>query len=115
MGFLEPFRRSASQLGLSDGQKAQIKAIAESHADEWNGLADREWQGQQALRTAINATPFDEVTIRQRTAELGAVNADMAVGRARARAEAIQVLTADQRAKLKEIESQFPQGRGRRG
>jgi Spy/CpxP family protein refolding chaperone len=115
MGVLEPFRMAASQLGLSDAQKGQIKAIAESHADEWKGLAERERQGRQALRTAISAPQFDEVIVRQRSAELGAVEADIAVAQARARAEAIQVLTDDQRAKLKEIESQFPQGRGRRG
>ena len=115
MGVLEPFRMAASQLGLSDAQKGQIKAIAESHAEEWKGLADRERQGRQALRTAISAPQFDEVMVRQRSAELGAVEADIAVAQARARAEAIQVLTDDQRAKLKEIESQFPQGRGRRG
>jgi Spy/CpxP family protein refolding chaperone len=115
MGILEPLRMAASQIGLSDAQKEQIKAIAQSHADEWKGLADRERQGRQALRAAVSAPQFDEVTIRQRSAELGAVEADVAVAQARARAEAIQVLTADQRAKLKEIESQFPQGRGRRG
>jgi len=115
MGVLEPFRMAASQLGLSDSQKGQIKAIAESHAEEWKGLADRERQGRQALRTAISAPQFDEVMVRQRSAELGAVEADIAVAQARARAEAIQVLTDDQRAKLKEIESQFPRGRGRRG
>jgi Spy/CpxP family protein refolding chaperone len=115
MGILEPLRMAASQIGLSDAQKDQIKAIAESHAEEWRGLADRERQGQLALRTAIAAAQFDEVTIRQRSAELSAVQADVAVAQARARSEAIQVLTADQRAKLKEIESQFPRGRGRRG
>ena len=115
MGILEPLRMAASQIGLSDAQKDQIKAIAQSHADEWRGLADRERQGQRALRAAIDAAQFDEVTIRQRSAELGAIQGDIAVARARARAEAVQVLTADQRAKLKEIESQFPQGRGRHG
>ena len=115
MAVLEPLRMAASQMGLSDAQKDQIKAIVESHAEEWKAFADRERQGRQALRTAMTAAQFDEVTIRQRSAELSAVEADVAVAQARVRAEAIQVLTADQRAKLKEIESQLPQGRGRRG
>jgi Spy/CpxP family protein refolding chaperone len=115
MAFLEPLRMAASQLGVTDSQKDQIKAIADSHADEWRGLADRERQARQALQTAIAAAQFDEVTIRQRSAELGAVDADAAVARARVRAEVFQVLTPDQQAKMKELESQGPRGRGRRG
>ena len=49
MGILAPLRFAASQLGLSDAQKDQIKAIAGSHAGEWKGLADRERQARQAL------------------------------------------------------------------
>ena len=75
MGILEPLRMAASQIGLSDAQKEQIKTIAQSHADEWKGLADRERQGRQALRAAVSAPQFDEVTIRQRSAELGAAQA----------------------------------------
>ena len=115
MALLEPLRMAVSQVGLTDAQKDQIKAIAQSHADEWKGLADRERQARQALDTAIAGTQFDEVTIRQRSAELSAVEADVAVAPARVRAEAVQILTADQQAKLKEIESQRPRGRGRRG
>jgi protein CpxP len=112
MAFLEPLRMAASQLGVTDSQKDQIKAIADSHADEWRGLADRERQARQALQTAIAAPQFDEVTIRQRSAELGAIEADAAVARARVRAEVFQVLTPDQQAKMKELESQGPRGRG---
>ena len=67
------------------------------------------------LSSVSVAQQFDEVTIRQRSAELASVQADVAVARARVRAEAVQILTADQQAKLKEIESQLPRGRGRRG
>jgi periplasmic protein CpxP/Spy len=115
MALLEPFRMAASQIGLSDTQKDQIKGIAQSHADEWKGLADRERQARRGLQTAIAAAQFDEVAIRQHSAELSAIEADIAVARARVRAEAMQLLTADQQTKLEEIESQIPQGRGRRG
>jgi Spy/CpxP family protein refolding chaperone len=115
MALLEPLRLAVSQLDLSDAQKEQIKAIAGAHAEEWKALLDREQQAQQALNTAIAAQQFDEVTIRQRSAEVATVQADVAVARARVRAEAIQILTADQQAKLKGIESQLPRGRGRRG
>jgi Spy/CpxP family protein refolding chaperone len=113
MGFLGPFSMLASRLGLSDAQKDQIKSIAQSHADEWKALLDREQQARKAEQTAIAAPQFDEVTIRQRSAELAAINADVAVAQARARGELLPVLTADQQAKLKEIESHGPRGNGR--
>jgi Spy/CpxP family protein refolding chaperone len=92
-------------LELSDAQKDQMKSIARSHADEWKGLLDREQQARRAQLAAIASPQFDEVLIRQRSAELAAVDADASVARARARGELLQVLTTDQLAKLKDIES----------
>jgi len=111
IGFLGPIAMMASQLELSDGQKEQMKSIAQSHADEWKGLLAREQQARRAQMAAIAAPQFDEVLIRQRSAELAAVDADASVARARARGELLQILTADQQAKLKDIESKG----GRRG
>ena len=111
MGFLGPMAMMASQLELSDAQEDQMKSIAQSHADEWKGLLDREQQARRAQQAAIASPQFDEVIIRQRSAELAAIDADASVARARARGELLQVLTADQQAKLKDIESKG----GRRG
>ncbi len=115
MAFLEPLRMAAAQLGLTDSQTAQIRSIAQSHADEWKALADREIQARQNLQTAITAAQFDELTIRQRSADLAAVEADAAVARARVRAEVLPILSADQQAKLTELESGRGRGRGRGG
>ena len=108
MGFLGPIGMMASRLELTDTQKDQIKSIAQSHADEWKALLAREQQARQAQQTAIASAQFDEVTIRQRSAELGAVDSDVAVARARARGELLQILTTAQQAKLKEMESNGP-------
>ena len=118
MGLVEPLRMLASQLDLSDAQKGQIQAITESHAEEWKALADRERQGRQALEAAVAADQFDELAIRQRSAEVASVEADIAVAGARARAEVFQILTPDQQAKAKAMQSRMrerPGPRGRRG
>jgi len=117
MGFLGPVALMASQLGLTDAQKDQLKSIAQSHSDEWKALLTREQQARQAQQIAIDASQFDEVTIRQRSAELASIEADIAVARARARGELLQVLTTDQQAKLQEMQANGPRGRGpgRRG
>ena len=113
MGFLGPISMLASPLGLTDSQKDQIKSIAQSHADEWKALLVREQEARVAQQAAIASPQFDEVIIRQRSSELAAVDADLSVARARARGELLQVLTPDQQAKLKEIESKGPRGNGR--
>ena len=117
-GSLEPLRMLASQLDLSDAQKGQIQAITQSHAEEWKALANRGRQGRQALEAAIAADQFDELTIRQRSAEVAVVEAEIAVASARARAEVFQILTPDQQAKARAMQSRTwerPGPRGRRG
>lgn len=113
MSFLGPIAMLASRLELSDAQKDQIKSIAQSHADEWKALLTREQQARLAQQAAIVSAQFDEVTIRQRSADLAAVDADISVARARAHGELLQLLNTDQQAKLKDLETKGPRGRGR--
>jgi periplasmic protein CpxP/Spy len=117
MGFLGSVAMMVSQLGLTASQKDQLKSIAQSHSEEWKALLTREQQARQAQQAAVDAAQFDEVTIRQRSADLAAIEADIAVARARARGELLQVLTTDQQSKLQEMQANGFRGRGpgRRG
>jgi Spy/CpxP family protein refolding chaperone len=92
--------RLGREIALTDAQRDQIKAIAESHKDEWKGLADRERTTHMALIASVTAEPLDEALIRQKSSEVAAVDADMAVARARTHAEVFKILTADQKATL---------------
>jgi protein CpxP len=110
----------ARELNLTDAQKAQIKTIADSHRDEWKALGDRARTAHQALQQAVTADTVDEGLIRQRSAEVAAVEADMAVARARAHAEVFQLLTPEQKTQAKTLQSQVQErmkerraGRGR--
>jgi len=100
MGMLPMLGR---QLGLTDTQRDQIKTIAAAHKDEWKALADRARAARVALDEAITAGTVDEAAIRQKSAEAAAVDADIAVARAHAHAEVAQILTADQKAQLKNM------------
>jgi len=104
MGILPPLPPA---LNLSDAQKDQVKSIADSHRDEWKALADRARAVHEALMAAEMTDPIDDGVIRQKSADVGAVEADMAVARAHARAEVFQVLTADQKAQLKEMQARM--------
>jgi Spy/CpxP family protein refolding chaperone len=104
MGMLPMF---GQRLGLTDAQKDQIKSIAESHKEEWKTIAGRARTAHEALEDAVTADAIDEGLIRQRSAEVGAVEADMAVARARTFAEFVQILTADQKAQLKTMQAEM--------
>jgi Spy/CpxP family protein refolding chaperone len=55
-----------------------------------------------ALEDAITANPIDEGTIRQKSAEVGSVDAELAVIRARINAEVMTLLTPEQQKELQE-------------
>jgi Spy/CpxP family protein refolding chaperone len=96
----------ASQLHLSDAQKDQLKAIAQSHQDEWQSLADHVSTERQGLRAAITNGTFDEALIRDKSAALGQAEADVAVASARAFGEVFQILTPEQQGKLRSRQAQ---------
>jgi Spy/CpxP family protein refolding chaperone len=110
MGMLPMLGR---MINLTDAQKDQIKTIADSHKDEWKGLADRARAAHAALNAAVTAETLDEATIRQQSAQAAAVDADMAVARAHAHAEVFQILTTEQKAQLKTMQTEM-KNRGRR-
>ena len=110
MGMLPMLGR---QIDLTDAQKDQIKAIADSHKEDWKSLADRARAAHGALNQAVSVDTVDETLIRQRSADAAAVDADMAVARARVHAEVWQILTPEQKTKLKSLHTER-QGRGGR-
>lgn len=104
MGMLPMLPR---EIQLTDAQRDQVRSIADTHRDEWKALADRARSAHDALNNAVTAETVDETTIRAKSADVAAVEGDMAVARAHAHAEVWQILTADQKAKLKELKAQF--------
>ena len=96
----------ASRLGLSDTQRSQIKGILQAHGDELRGLGDKAMAAREALNDAIDSGTVDEAAIRARSAEVAAVEADMAVTRAQIEAQVFQVLTPDQQAQARTLQTQ---------
>jgi protein CpxP len=101
-----PLRMLASRLGVTDAQKEQIKGVMQSHREEWQALGRRATAARAALNDAVTADTPDDSAIRLRSAEVAAVQADIAVARAHARAEIFQQLTPEQRAQARTLQSQ---------
>ncbi len=111
MGLLGP--RMMERLNLSDAQREQVKSVLDSHKDEMKALGDKGFEARKALEAAVAADQFEETTIRARSADVGTVEADMAVLRARIHAEVWQILTPDQQTQAKTLQAQMEQRRQR--
>jgi len=103
------------RLDLSDAQKARVKEILDSHQNDLRTLGTRSMTAHQALDAATTADSFDEAAVRTRSAELAAIDTDMAVMRARVYNEVYQILTPDQQKQLKQLRAEMQQRMQDRG
>jgi Spy/CpxP family protein refolding chaperone len=105
------------ELGLTDAQHEQVKAIMESHRDEQKAVGDKMQAARKALHAAITAETFNEAAIRAAAVEIGAAEGDAAVLQAKIHGEVIVILTPEQVKKAKELraemENRMKDGRGR--
>ena len=103
-GFAAGF--ALGQLDLSDAQKQQVQSIVQRHREQTRPTMDRLQQAMMAQRSAITTVPVNEALVRSATANLAAVQADMAVDEARLHADIYSILTVEQQAKAKQLEEQ---------
>lgn len=94
------------QLDLSDAQREQVRAVVQRHREEQRTLATRTRAARWALEQAAEAPAGDEAAIRAAAGTLADAEAQMALMRARVRAEVFEVLTPEQRAKADTLRSQ---------
>jgi Spy/CpxP family protein refolding chaperone len=113
MGALGPMM--LGRLDLTSDQQDRVKQILDSHRADQQAIGKRSMAARNALESAITSGDFDETLIRTRAADAAAVEADETVMRARIYAEVLQILTADQQAKLKTMQADMQQRREQRG
>lgn len=94
----------AAKLNLTDEQKAQAKAIWQKEAPTMKPLMQQERQLDQQLRPYVEGT-FDQAKVQAIAAQKAQVEAQMTVERTRIHNEMYQILTADQKAQLKQMEA----------
>jgi protein CpxP len=109
MGPVGHFGLPLGQLDLTDAQRQQVRTIVQNHREEMRQLGERAREARLAVRQASEAATLDENAVRTASNGLGAIMADQAVLRAKMRAEVMQVLTPEQRAKAAELRTQADQ------
>jgi protein CpxP len=98
MGFL------AKQLNLTDDQKAQMKAIMQKEHPTMKPLFQQEHQINQQLRAYVEGS-YDEAKVRALATQKAQLDVEKTVAETRVHNQLYQLLTADQQAKLKQIEA----------
>jgi Spy/CpxP family protein refolding chaperone len=91
------------ELNLTDAQREQVRQVVDSRQQETRAMGERAMAAREALRAATTSPSFDEGLVRAKAAEVAAIDADMAVARARIFADVFQILTPEQQAKVKEL------------
>jgi periplasmic protein CpxP/Spy len=103
-GFAAGF--ALGQLDLSDSQKQQVRDITQRHREQSQPLMQRLQQAMEAQRAAVETTPVNESLVRAAAQDVAAVQADLAVERARLRSDIFSILTVEQQEKAKQLEAQ---------
>jgi Spy/CpxP family protein refolding chaperone len=98
------FARKLAQIGVTDAQKAQVKAILRSYQPTAGPLIRQVVTERRALRDTIRAETIDEAAIRAQAAKVASLEADLAVQRAHVVHDLRAVLTPEQIQKLKEMQ-----------
>jgi len=99
--------RLADQLGMTETQRTQAKAILETSRSQAKPLAAGLKQERHQLRNLIHSGTADEAAIRAQSAKVAAVQADLAVQRAQTVKKLMALLTPEQQTKLKELKAKW--------
>jgi Spy/CpxP family protein refolding chaperone len=97
------------RLGATAEQKAQIREVLGKYRPETEPATRQLFAERRALRKMIQGGAADEAAIRGQASKVASLEADLAVMRARAAKEVRTLLTADQLARLEELQAKRDQ------
>ena len=96
-----------ASLGLSEDQKATVKETFQKHQSTLKPLVEKLVTERRALQDLIHTGKADETAVRAQAGKIAAIEADLAVERAKIAAELRPVLTEEQIKKLQEMKGEF--------
>lgn len=106
--------RMAKELGLSDAQQEQIRAIVEDHRAKVDPLRQNLAQNREQMRQAVKAPSFDEAAVRSLAADQVPVKTELLVERARMKHQIHALLTPEQQALAEKKMQERKDGHGGR-
>ena len=97
------FKKIANKLGLTDAQKAQVKAIFQANQEVAKPIYTNLRTERKNLQALLHADTLDETAIRAETAKISGIQADLNVNRAKVGIQFRAILTPEQLATLKSL------------
>jgi len=107
------FHHMLKQLDLTSDQKSQVKAIWEKEKPTLQPLMQQMRQSQTAMKTLQASGPFDEAKTRALATQNSQTMIELQVEHERMKSEIMQILTADQKAKLAQLEASHEANMGK--
>lgn len=92
-----------ARLDLNDAQREEVRGIMGTHEAAFRAVAQRMGEARRTLDEAVNAETFNEPLVRQRAADVAAIEADAAVLRAQVHRDVFGVLTPEQQQKARDL------------
>jgi len=99
------FRHMLKQLDLTSAQQDQVKAIWTKEKPTLQPLMQQLRQNHSAMSALEASGPFDEAKTRALATQNAQTMIELQVEHARIKSEIMQILTADQKAKLAQMEA----------
>ena len=99
------FHHMLKQLDLTADQRSQVKAIWEKEKPAMQPLMQQMQQNHNAMKALEASGPFDEAKTRALATQNSQTMIELQVAHARIKSEIMQILTADQKAKLAQMEA----------
>ena len=99
------FRHMLKQLDLTSAQQDQVKAIWAKEKPALQPLMQQMRQNHSAMSALEASGPFDEAKTRALATQNSQTMIELQVQHARIKSEIMQILTADQKAKLAQLEA----------
>jgi len=99
------FRHMLKQLDLTSAQQDQVKAIWAKEKPSLQPLMQQLRQNHSAMSALEASGPFDEAKTRALVTQNSQTMIELQVEHARIKSEIMQILTADQKAKLAQLEA----------
>jgi Spy/CpxP family protein refolding chaperone len=103
----QELRLAIHKLDLTEAQRAQVQEILQRHREGTRAAVQKTMAARRTVGDAATATPVDEAAIRAAAQAFGESEAELALLRARVRAEVWDVLTPDQRAKAEQMRTEY--------
>lgn len=93
-------------LNLTDAQQQQVRGVREAHRANLQAAGQQLREAFEAQRNAVQQTPVDEGLIQSTTQALVTAQTALAIEGAHIRSEIFAILTAEQQAKVQEIQAE---------